>query len=146
MNHVLTKKWIRYFVNSVETFVMFVFKKNEILRLCVDYKYLNKVTEKNPHFLSFITLVLNQLFDFAYFFKLNLKNAYHRIRIRESDEWKTTFRTRYKHFEYMIMSFELTNTSIYINKTLTDIVAVFCVIYFDDILIFFKIESHLWIM
>ena len=73
---------------------------------------------------------------------MNLKNVYHRIRIRKDDELKTTFRTRYEHFEYMMMSFKLTNASItfqaYINKALTDIVNVFCVIYFDDILIFSK--------
>ena len=112
------------------------------MRFCVDYKNLNKITKKNRNFLFFITQVLNQLFDFAYFFKLNFKNIYYRIRIRENDEWKTTFCTRYKHFEYIIITFELTNASIifqiYINKTLIDIVDVFCVIYFDDILIFFK--------
>ena len=90
----------------------------------------------------FITQVLNELFDCAYFFKLNFKNTYYRIQIRENDKRKTTFRIRYEHFKYMIMSFELTNASvifqIYINKTLIDIVDIFYVIYFDDILIFSK--------
>ena len=74
------------------------------------------------------------------FIKLNLKNVYHRIRIKKIDEWKTTFRTRYEHFEYQIMSFDLANASvifqIYINKTLRELVDVICVIYLDDILIF----------
>ena len=112
LNNVLTKNWIRHFVNSVEISVMFVFKKNENLRLCVDYKSLNKITKKNRHSLFLITQILNQLSDSAYFIKLNFKNVYHRIRIRKNDEWKTTFRTRYEHFEYMMMSFELTNASI----------------------------------
>ena len=109
---ILMKNWIRHFVNFVKTSVMFVFKKNESLRLCVDYKNLNKITKKNRHFLFLITQILNQLFDFAYFIKLNFKNVYHRIRIRKDNEWKTTFRTRYEHFEYIIMSFELTNASV----------------------------------
>ena len=56
---VLTKNWIRHFVNFVETSVMFIFKKNESLRLCVNYKDLNKVTKKNRHILSLITQILN---------------------------------------------------------------------------------------
>ena len=65
---------------------MFIFKKNESLRLCVNYKDLNKRTKKNRYFLFLITQILNQLFDFTYFIKLNLKNVYHRIRIRKDDE------------------------------------------------------------
>ena len=65
---------------------MFIFKKNENLRLYVDYKDLNKITKKNRHFLFSITQILNQLSNFAYFIKLNFKNVYHRIRIRENDE------------------------------------------------------------
>ena len=65
---------------------MFVSKKNESLRLCVDYRDLNKITRKNRHFLSLITQILDQLSDSAYFIELNLKDVYHRIRIREDDE------------------------------------------------------------
>ena len=70
---------------------MLVFKKVEILQLCVNYKNLNKITKKNRHFLSLIAQVLNQLFNYAYFFKSNFKNAYHRIRIRKNDEKKRRF-------------------------------------------------------
>ena len=64
---------------------MFIFEKNENLRLCVDYKDLNKKTKKNRHSLFLITQILNQLFDFTYFIKLNFKNIYHRICIRKDD-------------------------------------------------------------
>ena len=106
---VFRKNWIQLFVSSANVSILFVFKKNEELRLCVDYKNLNFITIKNRHFLSLIIETLNRLSDFKTFIKLNLKNIYHRIRIRKDDEWKTTFRTRYEHFEYQIMSFELIN-------------------------------------
>ena len=93
-------------------------------------------------FLSFITKTLNRLYKIKRFIKLNLKNVYHRIWIRKNDEWKTAFRTRYEHFEYQIMLFELTNASItfqiYINKMLRELVDVICVIYLNNILIFNK--------
>ena len=84
--------------------------------------------------------MLNRLCDVKRFMKLNLKNVYHRIRIKRDDEWKTAFRTRYGHFKYQIMLFELTNASIifqtYINKILKKLINVICVIYLNDILIF----------
>jgi len=74
------------------------------------------------------------------FTKLDLKDAYHRIRIRSGDEWKTAFRTRYGHFEYRVMPFGLSNApatfQAYINQALIGLVDVTCVIYLDDILVF----------
>ena len=76
------------------------------------------------------------------FTKLNLCSAYYHIRIREGDEWKTAFRTRYGHFEYMIMPFGLANAPVtfqaYINRALAGLVDVTCIVYIDDILIYSK--------
>ena len=110
IENVLRKNWIRHFVSSAETLILFVLKKNEKLRLCVDYRDLNSVTIKNRHFLFLIIETLNRLSEAKTFTKLNLKNVYHRIRIRRDDEWKTTFRTRYEYFEYQVISFDLINT------------------------------------
>ena len=77
---------IKHFIVNVDSFVLFVSKNNDNLRLCVDYKNLNIVFFKNKHSLSFIDETLNRLINVAYFIKLNLKNTYYRIRIRESDE------------------------------------------------------------
>ena len=79
---------------------------------------------------------------------MDLKNTYYRIRIRKGDEWKTAFRTRYDHFKYLIMSFDLINVSAtfqtYINKSLTSLINNFCVIYLNDILIYSSSqEEHL---
>ncbi len=71
-----------------------------------------------------------------------MTDVYNRIRIKKKNEWKTTFRIRYKHFEYLMTFFDLTNASItfqvYINKTFNELINDFCVMYLNDILIFFK--------
>ena len=77
---------IREFVNRASAFVLFISKKNDNFRLCVDYRDLNAITIKNRHSLSLIEKTLNRLIDVVYFIKLNLKNVYHRIRIRKNDE------------------------------------------------------------
>ena len=139
-NDVLTKEWIKHFILSTKISILFIFKKNDGLRLCVDYKSLNAVIVKNRHSLSLITKTLNRLNEFKRFTKFDFKNVYHRIRIKRDDEWKTTFRTHYKHFEYQIMSFKLVNAfatfQTYINKTLKKLVNNICVIYLNDILIY----------
>jgi hypothetical protein len=81
------------------------------------------------------------------FTKLDLKNAYYRIRIRRGDEWKTAFRTRYGHYEYLVMPFGLANApatfQAYINKALGELVDTICVVFLDDIMIYSKsIEAH----
>ena len=126
--------------------ILFVLKKSSELCLCVDYWDLNIITIKNWYSLSLISELLNCLDDSTVFSKINLKNAYHCIWIREEDEWKTAFRTWYDHYEYLVVSFSLTNASVtfqvYINQVLQDLVDDFCVIYLDDILIFFKSEKE----
>ena len=89
--------------------ILFVPKKDRGLCLCVDYKRLNKVTVKNRHPLPLISETLDRLIGAKVFTKLDLKDSYHRIRIRKGDEWKTAFCTQYGHFEYLVMPFGLTN-------------------------------------
>ena len=139
---------IREFFSLAETSILFIFKKNDSLRLCVNYRDLNVIIIKNKYSFFLIEKTLDRLIDVAYFTKLNLKNAYHRIRIRKSDEWMIVFRTRYDHFEYVVMSFDLTNVSatfqILINKALRDLIDHICVIYLDDILIYSKTRERHW--
>ncbi len=141
LDDVLAKEWIKHFVSSTDASILFVLKKNDSLHLCMNYRDLNKITVKNRHSLSLISETLDRLSRVKQFTKLDLKNVYHRLRIRREDEWKTTFRTCYDHFEYMIMSFDLINASVifqtYINKILTELLDDFCVVYLNDILIFF---------
>ena len=85
---------------------------------------------------------LNRLGQVRRFTQLDLTNIYHQMRIKEGDEWKTTFQTRYGHFEYQVMSFRLSNTPSsfqgYINKILGKKLDIFVIVYLDDILIYTK--------
>jgi hypothetical protein len=79
------------------------------LRLCVDYRGLNKITKKNRLALPLISKTLNCLGGAVVFTKLNIKNAYYCIRIKQGNKWKTAFCTRYGYFKYIVMPFSLTN-------------------------------------
>ena len=144
----LQKGWIRRSTSSAGAPILFVPKKDDRLRLCVDYRGLNAMTVKNRHPLPLITETLDRLCGAKVFSKLDLKDAYHRLRIREGDEWKTAFRTRYGHFEYLIMPFGLANApatfQAYINRALIGLVDVTCVVYLDDILIYSAEPAEHW--
>ena len=104
--------------------ILFDQKPDESLRLCVDYRGLNNITIKNQYPLPLIGESLDRLGWAKRFTQLDLINAYHWTRIREGDEWKTAFRTRYSYFEYQVMSFGLSNAPAtfqgYINKILAE--------------------------
>jgi hypothetical protein len=138
----LKKGWIRHSVSPAGTPILFVPKKDDGLRLYVDYRGLNKVTIKNRHPLPLINKTLDRLTDAKMLTKVDLKNAYHRIRIKEENVWKTAFRTRYSHFEYLVLPFRLTNAPAtfqsYINRAIARLLNNFVVVYLDDILIYSK--------
>ena len=84
-------------------------KKDGTLWLCVDYRKLNRVTVKNRYPLPRIEDLFNQLNGACYFSKIDLRSGYHQLRVRDSDIPKTAFRTRYEHFEFIVIPFGLTN-------------------------------------
>jgi hypothetical protein len=88
---------------------LFIPKKDKELRLCVDYRPLNAVTIKNKYPLPCIDILFDQLAGAQVFSKIDLRSSYHQIRIRDEDIPKTTFSMRYGLYEYLIMSFGLTN-------------------------------------
>ena len=89
--------------------VLFVPKKNGKLRMCVDYRSLNNVTVKNRYPLPLISEIIDKLQGTKWFTKFDVRDGFNRIRIAEGDEYKTAFRTRYRHFEFLVLSFGLTN-------------------------------------
>ena len=142
----LASGFIRPSQSPAGALILFVRKKNSSLRLCVDYQGLNNLTIKNCYPLPLIGESLNCLGCAKRFTQLDLTNAYHQMRIREGDEWKTAFRTRYGHFEYQVMPFGLSNAPAsfqgYVNKILAEKLDVFVIVYLDDILIYTKDTSQ----
>ena len=89
--------------------ILFVKKKDGSLRLCVDYRGLNRITIKNRYPLPLMSQLREQLGKAKYFTKLDLKNGYNLIRIAKGDEHKTAFRTHFGQYEYLVMPFGLCN-------------------------------------
>ena len=106
----------------------------------MDYRGLNKVTIKNRYPIPLVSEMLDRLSKARVFTKLDLRDAYHRLRIKEGDEWKTAFKTRYGHFEYLVMPFGLANApatfQTYNHIALGGLLDRTCVVYLDDILIY----------
>ncbi|KAG1964568.1 retrotransposable element [Pimephales promelas] len=118
----------------------FVGKKDGSLRPCIDYRGLNNITVKNSYPLPLMSSAFERLQGASIFTKLDLRNAYHLVRIRKGDEWKTAFNTPRGHFEYLVMPFGLSNSpavfQALVNDVLRDMVDQFIYVYLDDILIF----------
>jgi hypothetical protein len=126
--------------------ILFAKKKDGGLRLWVDYRALNLATVKNRYPPPLISEMLDRVREARIFTKLDLRGAYNLIRIKESDEYKTAFRTRYGQFEYRVMPFGLTNAPAtfqsYIDDCLRPYIDDFAVCYLDDILIYSTNEKE----
>jgi hypothetical protein len=122
-------------------------KKDEALRLCVDYQPLNAVTIKNKYPLPRIDILFDQLVGAQVFSKIDLLSGYHQIKIHVEDISKTAFSMRYGMYEYLIMSFGLTNAPahfIYLmNSVFMPELDKFVVVFTDDILVYSKsMDEH----
>src|SRR5579883_3332783 len=114
--------------------------------MCVDYRYLNKVTIKNKYPLPRIDDLFDQLKGAKYLSKIDLRSGYHQLKIKESDTPKTAFVTRYGQYEFTVMSFGLTNAPAYfmnlMNKVFMEELDKFVVVFIDDILYSKTAEEH----
>ncbi len=136
----LAKGFIRPSTSPASAGFFFVKKKDGGLRPCIDYRSLNDLTVKFRYPLPLVPAALEQFRTAKYFTKLDLRNAYNLIRIREGDEWKTAFSTTSGHYEYLVMPFGLVNSpsvfQAFVNDVFRDMLNRWVIVYIDDILIY----------
>ena len=122
--------------------MLFVKKKDGTLWLCVDYRQLNKMTVKNKYPLLIIDVLFDQMKGAGVFSKIDLHSGYHQLRIKDAYVNKTTFRTWYGHYEFLIMMFGLTNAPAafmdLMNRVFRPFLDWFIVVFIDDILVYLK--------
>jgi len=140
INENLTNGFIRSTSSPHGAPVLFIKKKDGSLQLCVDFRGLNKITKKDRYPLSLISDLLDSPHKARIYTKIDLRHAYHLVRIAEGDEWKTAFRTCYGAFEWSVMLFGLTNAPAafqrFMNDLFSDLLDVCVIVYLDNILIY----------
>ncbi|KAL0561539.1 hypothetical protein IC582_001972 [Cucumis melo] len=146
LQELLDKGFIRPSVSPWGAPVLFVKKKDGSMHLCIDYRELNKVTIKNRYPLPRIDDLFDQLQGATVFSKIDLRSRYHQLRIKDGDVPKTVFRSRYGHYEFIMMSFGLTNAPVVfmdlMNRVFREFLDTFVIVFIDDILIYSKTEAE----
>ena len=134
--------------------MLFVKKNDRTLRLCIDYRELNKVIVKNKYPLPRIDDLFNQLQESCVFSKIDLRSSYYQLKVKDEDVLKTSFHTRYGHYEFLVMPFGLTNAPTafmdLMNRVFKPYLDQFVVVFIDNILVYSKNkeehEKHLHII
>lgn len=146
LKEMLYKWYIRPSVSPWGALTLFVKKKDGTLRLCIDYRKLNKMTIKNKYPLPRIDDLFDQLRGAIVFSKIEFRYWYHQVRIKDEDIHKTTFRMRYGHYEFVVVPFRLTNAvttfMCLMNNMLIKYLDKFVLVFIDDILIYSKTKEE----
>ncbi|KAH0667604.1 hypothetical protein KY285_028810 [Solanum tuberosum] len=154
LKDLLEKGFIRPSISPWGAPVPFVRKKDGSLRMCIDYRQLNKVTINNKYPFLRIDVLFDQLQGASYFSKIDLRSGNHHLKVRECDIPKTAFGIRYGHYEFLVMSFGLTNAPTtfmdLMNRVFKPYLDMFVIVFIDGILIYLRNEkdyaSHLRIV
>ncbi|GKV24406.1 hypothetical protein SLEP1_g34021 [Rubroshorea leprosula] len=147
LQELLDKGFIRPSVSPWGAPVLFVKKKDGTMRLCIDYRELNKVTVRNRYLLPRIDDLFDQLVGAQVFSKIDLRSGYHQLKIKGEDIPKSAFRTCYRHYEFLVMPFGLTNAPAafmdLMNRVFKPYLDKFVVVFIDDILVYSRsIAEH----
>ena len=146
LQELLDKGFIRPSTSPWGALVLFAKKKDKTLRLCIDYRQLNKVTIKNRYPLPRIDDLFDQLRGARVYSKIDLRTGYHHLRVRDTNIPKTAFRMRYGHFEFMVMPFGLTNAPAafmdLMHRIFQPYLYQFVVVFVDNILIYSQSEGE----
>jgi hypothetical protein len=146
LEYILKKGYICPSVSTWGAPMLFVKKKYGTLRFCIDFGQLNKVTIKNKYPLPRIDDLFDQLKNEMIFLKIDLRSGYHQVRIKEEYINKTTFRTRYGHYEFTVVPIGLSNAPVVfmclMNGVFREYLDKFVIVFLDDILVYSKLEEE----
>ena len=142
MNKNFKQEFIKSSKLSAEYSILFMSKLNDKKQLYVNYRHLNNIITQDNYSLSLIKELQKHLKNTKWFTKLDLHKMYYWVWMKEDNKWKTAFWIKYRHFKYIIMLFELKNTSVIFQQLINNIIQkylnIFVIMYLNDILIYFN--------